>query len=301
MTTQDVARAFDYGQLDGEIWKFVQDATDVIHQIRGQASVQVGEQLAAVKERLNHGQFGDWLSKEFQWSQRYAERLISVWRVFGKSDNFVEISRQLDRSAGYLLAAPSTPQAARDEAIEQAKRGERVTHAKAKAIVAEHKRRSRRAALQADEQILDNELRERAGAVLGRMGITVTAFSETLCPCYSLAPWAFEKFLGEDAIGDHRRSRIALALDHLEEFGSLEAVVEHHQERKDRHAVEILKMHWNDASERARRMFIEWTGHASTPPELRQSKGPPELTLASMALPEQHGCRGPRAAPGSCA
>jgi hypothetical protein len=133
MTELQVAE-FDYGQLDGETWKFVQDATDVIHQIRGQASVQVGEQLAAVKERLNHGQFGDWLSKEFQWSQRYAERLISVWRVFGKSDNFVEISRQLDRSAGYLLAAPSTPQAARDEAIEQAKRGERVTHAKARRL-----------------------------------------------------------------------------------------------------------------------------------------------------------------------
>jgi hypothetical protein len=27
------ATTFDYGQLDGETWKFVQDATDVIHQL----------------------------------------------------------------------------------------------------------------------------------------------------------------------------------------------------------------------------------------------------------------------------
>ena len=38
------------------------------------------------------------------------------------------MSRYIDRSAQYLLASESTPQAVRDEALAKAAAGERVTH-----------------------------------------------------------------------------------------------------------------------------------------------------------------------------
>jgi hypothetical protein len=118
---------FDYGRLDGETWQFVKDATDTIHQIRGQAVVQIGEQLAAVKARLPYGLYGEWLDKEFVWSERTARNYVQVFEVFGSSANFAEVSRNIDVSAQYRLAAPSTPQEARDEAVEIASAGERVT------------------------------------------------------------------------------------------------------------------------------------------------------------------------------
>jgi Protein of unknown function (DUF3102) len=139
MTEQDLTPAFDYGQLDGETWKFVKDATDTIHQVRGQAIVLIGEKLAGVKARLEHGLYGEWLDKEFAWSERTARNYVQVFETFGKSAKFADISRHIDRSATYLLAAPSTPQEARDEAIEKAEAGERVTHKTSKEIVAKHK------------------------------------------------------------------------------------------------------------------------------------------------------------------
>jgi hypothetical protein len=42
-------------------------------------------------------------------------------------------------SALYLLSAPSTPESAREEAIDRAEAGEVMTHAKAKAIIAAHR------------------------------------------------------------------------------------------------------------------------------------------------------------------
>jgi antitoxin component of RelBE/YafQ-DinJ toxin-antitoxin module len=129
------------------------------------------------------------------------------------------------------------------EAHAAIKRGEKLSVEERRARAAQ-KARQREDAARALDQDRDDELRQRAQRVFERMGITVTAFSDMLAPCYSLAKWAFEKYLSEDeTIGDHRRGLIARALDDLREFGSLEAVVKHHQERKDRHAVEILKMY----------------------------------------------------------
>ena len=119
---------FDYSQLGGADWKFVQDAADTIHQLRGQAIILIGQQLAAVKARLPYGLYGDWLAKEFAWSKRTARNYVQVFETFGSSAKFAEVSRNIDRSAQYLLASESTPQAVRDEALAKAAAGERVTH-----------------------------------------------------------------------------------------------------------------------------------------------------------------------------
>ena len=67
-----------------------------------------------MKARLGHGKFGEWLQAEFEWSLSAATKFMQVGERF-KNVNFTNLS--VAPSALYLLAAPSTPEEAREEAI----------------------------------------------------------------------------------------------------------------------------------------------------------------------------------------
>lgn len=97
--------------------------------------LEIGEKLVQVKERLGHGLFGKWLESEFEWSQDTANNFMRVAQHFADNPKISEFAP----SALYLLAAPSTPDTARQEALKLAERGETVTHTKAKSIVERHK------------------------------------------------------------------------------------------------------------------------------------------------------------------
>lgn len=131
-----VAKSFDYSSLDAETSRFVQRQTGEILTLMkrtAQDILEIGQKLIEVKTKLKHGQFGAWLKAEFNWTERTAQRFMRVAEQFsGKTDNLSELS--LAPSALYLLAAPSTPEKAREEAVARAKAGERVTYATAKQI-----------------------------------------------------------------------------------------------------------------------------------------------------------------------
>jgi hypothetical protein len=78
--------------------------------------IKIGHLLIEAKSQLAHGEWGDWLRDEFAWSQDTAERFINVANVFEKSNSAT--LRNLDPSALYELARPSTPQSARDQVVE---------------------------------------------------------------------------------------------------------------------------------------------------------------------------------------
>src|SRR5262249_13951992 len=92
--------------------------------------------LQAVKAQLEHGQWEKWLRGEFDWSQSTAVRMIQVSERF-KSVNMTDL--HIDISSLYVLAAPSTPPAAAEEAITLAHQGEAISPTKAKAIVNKHR------------------------------------------------------------------------------------------------------------------------------------------------------------------
>ena len=94
--------------------------------------IEIGRRLIAVKALLPHGAFIDWLTAEFGWHRATANRFIQVAQQFGDKD--LSQIATFDPSALYLLAAPSTPEAVREEAIERASAGETITHEKAKAM-----------------------------------------------------------------------------------------------------------------------------------------------------------------------
>lgn len=132
---------FDYATLDTETRNVVQQRSNEIKErLRdsAQAAWEIGQRLVEVRDRLGYGRFYSWLQVEFEWSPRTAYNYISVFESFRSCATFSQV--EIATSALYLLASPSTPEAARSEALERAKLGETITPSKAKEIASKHKK-----------------------------------------------------------------------------------------------------------------------------------------------------------------
>lgn len=99
--------------------------------------IDAGNILLEVKEALPHGVWGKWLELEFSWTDRTAQNFMNMARSF-KSETVSDLN--IGVSALQLLAAPSVPEVAREEAIARAQQGEEITKSEAKAIIAATKR-----------------------------------------------------------------------------------------------------------------------------------------------------------------
>ena len=135
-----VRKGFDYSSLDTATSDFVRQQTGdikVLMKRTAQDIIEVGQKLIQVKERLGHGNFGTWLATEFNWDERTARRFMNVAESFSdKSDIMSEV--HFAPTALYELSSPSTPEAARSEALTRAKAGESITPKTAKAIRQKH-------------------------------------------------------------------------------------------------------------------------------------------------------------------
>lgn len=130
-----LTKVFDYEALDAETRIVVQQKTGEIKTLMRRSMqdiIDIGTKLIDVKTKLGHGSFGKWLDAEFGWTDRTARKFMAVANVF-KSESGSDLN--IGAKALYYLAGPSTPEEARQEAIERAEAGEIVTHAVAKAIV----------------------------------------------------------------------------------------------------------------------------------------------------------------------
>jgi hypothetical protein len=97
----------------------------------------IGRELSEVKARLAHGQFGDWLQREFDMSDRSARRFMAVYETFGGKSDTVSV---LSDSAMLLLSAPSVSEEARIEVVEIATTtGKSPTKAAVQAVIESHK------------------------------------------------------------------------------------------------------------------------------------------------------------------
>lgn len=125
-------RLFDYGQLSGPAIKRCESAVERIDKLQRRMSgdiITIGSELLAVKERLEHGQFGEWIKHHFGWSQPTASRMMQAADAF-KSFNLNNLT--IDTSALYLLSSDKCPDELRESMLERAEKGERITHAKVK-------------------------------------------------------------------------------------------------------------------------------------------------------------------------
>ena len=128
-----------YASLSVESRIVVQQRTGEIKTLMrrtAQDIVEIGLKLSEVKARLGHGHFHTWLRAEFEWSESAAVKFMQVAERF-KSVNFTDLN--IAPSALYLLAAPSAPDSACDEALLRADEGEQITHRMAQEILVEHR------------------------------------------------------------------------------------------------------------------------------------------------------------------
>ena len=98
--------------------------------------IEIGRRLAECKVIAGHGGWLPWLDREFGWSERAAQNFISVHEASTKYANFADLDVPV--SSLYLLAAPSTPPAAR-QAVIAAAADDRLTHEQVKEMVAKAK------------------------------------------------------------------------------------------------------------------------------------------------------------------
>lgn len=135
MTTAMQLNIFDYAALDSETRIVVQQRTTEIKALMKRAAsdiIEIGQKLIEVKARLGHGHFYGWLGSEFDWTPMTASRFMNVADKF-KSNNLLDLN--FAPSALYLLAAPSTPESIRVEAIERAEQGETITYSAARDLI----------------------------------------------------------------------------------------------------------------------------------------------------------------------
>jgi N6-adenosine-specific RNA methylase IME4 len=130
---------FDYAALDTETRIVVQQEDkefDRNMNDAGASFIRACHNLQRIHKALLYKRPGfiDYLKTKSGLGERTAYRMIDVAKKF---DNLANISAA--PSALYLLAAPSTPEEAVNEALERAENGETITHSAAKAIVNEHK------------------------------------------------------------------------------------------------------------------------------------------------------------------
>ncbi len=112
--------------LTPEDQAFLSEQATSIRRLSDTASrniIEIGVRLIAVKERLPHGQFGPWLTKEFQWSDRTARTFMKIAEKFGDKP---EIASVLGPGVLAALASDSVPEEARVAIIKQAQAGEAV-------------------------------------------------------------------------------------------------------------------------------------------------------------------------------
>jgi hypothetical protein len=102
--------------------------------IRAEAVV-VGERLAKWNETLSRGKWLCWVETELPFSAQTARNLIHL-AALAKTKPVLDLP--IDLSGLYVLAAPSTPEAAVDEVIGTAKTG-KVTKKAVKDVVTKHK------------------------------------------------------------------------------------------------------------------------------------------------------------------
>lgn len=131
---------FEYDILEAEMRSLVQQRTNEIKTLMRrniQDIIDIGQKLIEVKQHLKHGNFRNWVKLEFNWSVSTATKFMQVAEQF-KCVNFKHL--KINASTLYLIAAPSTPKAARIEVLERASNGESITYTEARTIVSQHKK-----------------------------------------------------------------------------------------------------------------------------------------------------------------
>lgn len=109
---------------------------DLVNVARG-CIIEIGRELIEAKTMIGHGGWLPWLDREFGWSDETARKYMRVAEAFQIPTRLGFEGLTIDATALYYLSAPSVPDAVREEVIEQAETGKRITIEEAERMVAD--------------------------------------------------------------------------------------------------------------------------------------------------------------------
>jgi hypothetical protein len=134
--------AFDYAAMAPELAnKLKKQAARIKKQMKATtaAIIEIGRDLIAVKQHLEHGQFGSWVESECGFTTRTARNYMRAAEFAeGKSETISDLSP----TCLYLLATKSTPTEIAIEVIARVESGEIVSDDAVIAMLVEHKSHS---------------------------------------------------------------------------------------------------------------------------------------------------------------
>jgi hypothetical protein len=139
--------SFDYGPLDAFAAQMLRDRACRIRKMVNNhvaAVIEAGRDLLDVKEKLEHGQFGEWVQAECGFSLGTAENYMRAAKFVEGKISTVAIL-QLQPATVYRLAAKSTPPEIVDSVIDRGERGEVVSDKQVLAAFNEVRHRRREA------------------------------------------------------------------------------------------------------------------------------------------------------------
>ena len=181
--SKDIVTHFDYEVLEPTQRALVRQYTGEIQdRLRRTAQDiwEIGQRLANVRDHLQHGQFDAWLKAEFGWSRRTAYNFVNVYESFGEQATLGELD--IATSALYLLAAPSTPKSVRQEYLEKAQSGEKLTHKDLKQALKGTKSKKTKSKKSADASPLSTDTDTTAGPEIVAVIARETASKQNLKP-----------------------------------------------------------------------------------------------------------------------
>jgi Protein of unknown function (DUF3102) len=101
--------------------------------------VEIGHRLVLAQEHVGHGRWLDWIETEFGWSDQTARRFIHIYE-FSRDSRFNNLlNSELPLSCLYKLAAPSTPEEARQEIASRVEAGGQPSCAEVNEVIRQAK------------------------------------------------------------------------------------------------------------------------------------------------------------------
>src|SRR5258707_10511211 len=107
------------GEITDTTDQFLAEKAEKIRALARRSVFEVGKLLAEVREKCPHGRWLPWLQDEFGWSHTHADNYMNIYRAMESGQIADKLQFGLGVSSLALLAAPSAPEAAREEVTER--------------------------------------------------------------------------------------------------------------------------------------------------------------------------------------
>lgn len=116
---------FDYSGVSSQVAQEAEAAANRIRDRHRTSIIDTGHDLSAVKEKLEHGLFGNWLRFHFDMSERTAQNYMNAAAAFGSAPRVIDV---LPPTTIYKLSAKGAPEEIRQSVIDDVAKGLPVNH-----------------------------------------------------------------------------------------------------------------------------------------------------------------------------